>query len=87
MEKKSDKVRRLVTAEDYKGALRIAKDFRLGITKEQSSAMRLAYECMVHDGFYRQLGYDLKQKIAEGIEVLKELYGRSESHDLYQPVQ
>ena len=36
MERKSDKVSRLVAARDYKGALRIAKDFRLGITKEQS---------------------------------------------------
>ncbi len=86
MEKKSDKVRRLVTDGDYKGALRIAKDFRLGITREQSSAMKLAYECMVHDSFYKQLGYDLKQKIAEGVGVLKELYGRSEGNDLYQPV-
>ena len=48
MERKSDKVRRLVADGDFKGALRIAKDFRLGITKEQSSTMTRAYECMVH---------------------------------------
>ncbi len=86
MERKSDKVRRLVSAGDFKAALRIAKDFRLGITKEQSSAMTLAYECMVHDSFYRQLGYDLQQKIAEGLEVLTGLYGKERKHDIHQQI-
>lgn len=87
MERKSDKVRRLVADGDFKGALRIAKDFRLGITKEQSSTMTRAYECMVHGRFYKQLGYDLDEKIAEGVKILVGLYGRSEAHDLHQPVQ
>ena len=63
MERKSDKVRRLVADGDFKGALRIAKDFRLGITKEQSSTMTRAYECMVHGRFYKQLGYDLDELV------------------------
>ena len=46
-EKKSDVVRRLVRERDYRSALRIAKEFRLGISKEDRDAMRLAYECMV----------------------------------------
>lgn len=75
MEKKSDTVRRLTAGGDYKGALRIAKDFRLGIPKQKSDAMKLAYECMVHGDFYRQLGYNLSERIAEGQEVLMELYG------------
>lgn len=86
MERKSDAVRRLVSSGATKEALRIAKDFKLGITKEQSNAMTLAYECMVHGRFYSQLGYDLSRKIEEGVEVLKGLYGRSEEHDLYQQV-
>lgn len=86
MEKKTDTVRRLTADGDFKGALRIAKDFRLGITKQESSAMKLAYECMVHGNFYKQLGYDLNEKVTEGVEVLKGLYGRSEEHDLHQQV-
>ena len=87
MEKKTDNVRRLTADGDFKGALRIAKDFRLGITKQESSAMKLAYECMVHGNFYKQLGYDLNEKVAEGLEVLKGLYGRrSENDGLYQQV-
>jgi hypothetical protein len=87
MEKKTDTVRRLTADGDFKGALRIAKDFRLGITKQESSAMKLAYECMVHGNFYKQLGYDLNEKVAEGLEVLKALYGRrSENDGLYQQV-
>ena len=87
MENKTDTVRRLTADGDFKGALRIAKDFRLGITKQESSAMKLAYECMVHGNFYKQLGYDLNEKVAEGLEVLKALYGRrSENDGLYQQV-
>ena len=87
MEKKTDTVRRLTADGDFKGALRIAKDFRLGITKQESSAMKLAYECMVHGDFYKQLGYDLNEKVAEGLEVLIGLYGRrSENDGLYQQV-
>ena len=87
MEKKTDTVRRLTADGYFKGALRIAKDFRLGITKQESSAMKLAYECMVHGNFYKQLGYDLNEKVAEGLEVLKGLYGRrSENDGLYQQV-
>lgn len=87
MERKSDAVRRLVSCGSYKEALRIAKDFRLGITREQSSAMTLAYECMVHGRFYKQLGYNLDKKIAEGVRTLLGLYGRSEDNDLHQQVQ
>jgi len=87
VEKKTDIVRRLTDAGDFKGALRIAKDFRLGITKQESDAMKLAYECMVHGDFYRQLGYNLSEKIAEGTEVLVGLYGRrSEEDGLYQQI-
>ena len=86
MERKSDKVRRLVSVGDYKGALRIAKDFRLGITKEQSDRMKLAYECMVHGRFYKQLGYNIEEMVESGLVVLNKLYGRSEAHDLHQQV-
>lgn len=74
MERKSDMVRRLVAAGEYKKALSIAKDFRLGISKEQRSLMARAYECMVHPAFYTSIGIDLSQAIQEGISVVTELY-------------
>lgn len=74
-EKKSDVVRRLVRERDYRSALRIAKGFRLGISKDDLDAMRLAYECMVNPGFYRQLGRDPAAEIKRGIGVLVRLYG------------
>ena len=42
MVKKSDLVRSLVEKREYRKALNIAKDFKLGITPEQSSMMRRA---------------------------------------------
>ena len=74
-EKKSDTVRRLVAEGDYKRALGIVKGFRLGISKEDSGKMTLAYECMTHPGFYRQIGKDPDEAITEGIRILKSMYG------------
>lgn len=74
--KKSDIVRNLVADRKYKTALRIAKDFRLGITEEQSMRMKKAYECMVHERFYLSIGEDTKARIAEGIEVIESIYGK-----------
>jgi len=73
--KKSDLVRQLVARGDIKAAMRIAKGFRLGISKEDSAAMGLAYECMIHDRIYSQMGYNIEQSIAIGTHVLKRLYG------------
>ena len=86
MEKKSDIVRNLVKRGEYKQALRIAKDFRLGITPEQSKKMKAAYECMVHERFYLSLGVDIPGSINEGIEVLVDLYGRSAKDDLHKQI-
>jgi len=81
MTRKSDMVRRLVAEKQYKQALRIAKDFRLGITPEQSTKMKKAYECMVHERFYLSLGENIQVRIDEGIETIVGIYGRENSSD------
>lgn len=86
METKSDRVRYLTGAGYYQQALGIAKDFRLGLTEAESNAIRTAYECMVHERFYRSLGYDLSEKVRLGIDVLKKHYGKSEGNDIHQSV-
>lgn len=73
--KQTDIVREAVKAGEWKKALRIAKDFRINITKEQRDAMSRAYECMVHPEFYRQIGTDIPRAIAYGKEVVSSLYG------------
>lgn len=75
-EKKSDAVRRLVAAGDYKAALRIAKDFRLGISPEDSDAMIRGFECMTDSRrFYQSLGKDPDKIAHRGVEVVIRLYG------------
>ena len=44
MVRKTDIVRADIRQRSWKEALRIAKDFRIGVTKEQRDTMRLAYE-------------------------------------------
>lgn len=75
MERKSDLVRRLVSERRYKEALRIAKEFRLGIKKDDSDDMRRGYECMVHSRFYKQLGMDTDKIAQKGVETIIRLYG------------
>ena len=76
MVKKTDIVRAAVSSGNFKEALRIAKDFRINITKEQRSTMARAYECIVHPECYRQIGTDIPAAINEGVELVKELYGK-----------
>ena len=76
MERKSDKVRRLVAGRDYKSALRIAKDFRLGIRIEEWKQMTRAFECMNYPEFYQSIGLDPKAEIRKGIEILCRIYGK-----------
>ena len=79
MERKSCKVRRLVSEERYKEALAIAKDFRIGISNMQRQQMTRAYESIVHPRFYRSIGTDVDRAIREGIDVLKSIYGGGEN--------
>ena len=79
MERKSDTVRRLVSAGDYKSALKIAKDFRLGISKVDSDDMKKGYECIVHPKFYQQLGLNTDKIVQKGVETIKRLYGTNNS--------
>ena len=74
-ERKSDRVRRLIREGDYKAALRIAKDFRLGISKEQSDDMIWGYECMTNPRFYVSIGVDIARTVEKGLETLLSLYG------------
>lgn len=75
-EKKSDIVRNLVAEKEYKKALRIAKDFKLGISKSDSDAMRRGYECMINPAFYEQIGIDAKLSVETGIRTIERLYGQ-----------
>lgn len=74
-ERKSDAVRRLVAAGDYKAALRIAKDFKLGISKEDSDDMRRGFEAMTNPRFYISLGMDVQNLAAKAEGIVKRLYG------------
>lgn len=71
MVKKSDVVREAVRKEDWKKALQIAKDFRIGITQEQRDKMARAYECIVHPDFYRQIGVSIPEAIEQGKAIVK----------------
>lgn len=74
--KKSEIVREAVASGDMKKALRIAKDFRIGVTAEERDTMSRAYECILYPEFYRQIGTDIQEAIEKGVEVVEALYGK-----------
>lgn len=70
---KTGNVREFIKKGAWKEALRIAKDFRIGTTKEQRSLMARAYECMVHPAFYKSIGKNLDECIETGKSTLMEV--------------
>jgi hypothetical protein len=66
-------VRQLIEAGEFKKALNGAKDFRIGVTREQRSVMARAYECFIRPDFYRSIGKNPEQCIKAGIVVLQEV--------------
>ena len=71
MIKKSDIVKNAGREQDWKKALQIAKDFRIGVTREERDKMARAYECMVYPDFYRQIGTDIRAAIEQGKSVVE----------------
>lgn len=50
---------------DVKGALRLVKGFKIGLSKGERGTLALGYECIVHPDFYQSLGKNLPQCIEE----------------------
>ena len=75
MTKKTDIVKEAIKTGNFKKALRIAKDFRINVTKEQRERMARAYECIVHPEFYRQIGFDVMETVNLGERTVALLYG------------
>ena len=72
---KTEDVKEFVKNKDYKRALRIAKEFRMGISPEDKKRMRKAYECIVNRRFYVQICKDVDAVISDGVETVCRLYG------------
>lgn len=70
---KVQKARSAYLEEDYKVALRYAKDFRINVTDEQRDMMSLGYECIVHPEFYRQLGMNVDVITKNAVQVLRDI--------------
>jgi hypothetical protein len=69
---KTQRLIHLMRAGDWPAALRLANTFRM--LGPHRDTIRLAHECRVHPGFYRQVGRDPDQAVAAGIAALQRLY-------------
>lgn len=60
--------------QDFKNCLKVASNFRIGVTTNEKAKMKRAYECFVHPEFYKGLGVNIEEAIAEGVEVFVNLF-------------
>lgn len=54
---------------DLKAALRVAKAFRMGLTRAESTTLTRGYECLVWPAQYQQLGYDPEAVVRDAVVV------------------
>ena len=75
--KKTELARKLFEAGDFLGALRICRNFRLGLTSDERRTMQIAFESLTgNDAFYSSIGIDTKQIIDNSrIIVKKAIFG------------
>lgn len=64
MLKKTEQVKQLINAGDLKGALAIAKTFKLGLSKDEVATINRGYECLVRPAFYKQMGKNIEECVA-----------------------
>lgn len=75
MKKKTEIAIELYLNKEIKAALRIASDFRLGISEEERKQMKRGYECMVHPDFYKMLGLNVEKEISVATNIfVKKIY-------------
>lgn len=75
METKLSKLLAYMEAEDWRAALKLAASFgRLG---EHEVRIRKGWEACARPDFQRQIGRDPEAIVADGIEALKERYGKA----------
>jgi tRNA 2-selenouridine synthase SelU len=72
-EEKTNQVRAALKEGDHKKALRIAKDFRYGMNKEDRKQVVRGWECFWKDDFYMQLGFDPDEEIDKAVKILESL--------------
>lgn len=69
---KTEQARAAYLRGDIKTALRIAKGFRRGLTREEAGAITRAYECLVNPRFYQSIGRSPEAEIERGLQVFRE---------------
>lgn len=74
METNREMVIRYLREEKYKEAMKIAKGFKIELTKEQRDIVTRGYESYTNPRFYISLHQNVQENIRKAIEVLKEIY-------------
>ena len=74
MNSKTQQAKHLFESGDLKAALKIVKDFRLGLQPQERKALSLGYEAIVHPSFYVQLQKNPAELVDAATEVLRRLF-------------
>lgn len=72
---KTEIVRQKYEQGDFVSALRICKDFRIGVSEEHRRNLQIAYECLTgNEKFYKSIGIDTKSVIERSKDIIKSLF-------------
>jgi hypothetical protein len=61
---KTSQVKAAIQQGDRKAALKLASDFRIGVTEAQRKALKKGYECLVWPDQYRQMRVDVEEAVS-----------------------
>lgn len=70
MKTKTQQVQDSFAAGNFQDGLRIAKTFKLGLTKEEQAQIVRGYECKVRPDFFRAIKKDPEQEYVKALVVV-----------------
>lgn len=73
---KTSQARTLYHQGDVRAALRIASDFRVGLTKKDRTTLKTGYECLVWPGFYSKVGVNEGEAIESARKLFERLFDK-----------
>jgi len=71
MVSKTEQARKDYKSGNFKALLKVTKDWRIGITKDERTQMSRGYECLIRPEFFKMIGKDPVVEIQKAVAIAK----------------
>ena len=72
-ETKTESLKKALMTNDRNLALKLGKNFHIGLTPDEVSAIKRGYECLKHPSFYNSIGYHPEECMEQAMNILRSL--------------